>query len=122
MTAQSLADERHHKRRKLIQYPDLLATLLDRLENGWSPEQIAGRLKIERTAPQRFCHETIYQYVYSEDGQSDELARYLPKHRKKRKPRYARKGRGRIFPLETSIHSRPEEINDRSQFGNWASR
>ena len=25
----------------------------------------------------------------------------------------------RVFPLETSIHNRPDEINDRSQFGNW---
>ncbi|MGB5557644.1 MAG: IS30 family transposase, partial [Paracoccaceae bacterium] len=67
----------------------------------------------------RLCHETSYQYVYSKDGQSAELARYLPERRKKRKPRYARKARDRVFPLETSIHNRPEEINDRSQFGNW---
>lgn len=27
--------------------------------------------------------------------------------------------RDRVFPVETSIHHRPSEINDRSQFGNW---
>jgi IS30 family transposase len=35
------------------------------------------------------------------------------------RPRYARKARDRVFPLETSIHNRPDEVNDRSQFCNW---
>ena len=86
---------------------------------GWSPEQIAGRLKIEPRAPYRICHETIYQYVYSNSGQSQELGRYLPERQKKRKLRYARKARDQVFPLETSIHNLPIEVNDRSQFDNW---
>lgn len=57
--------------------------------------------------------------MYSKSGQSQELGRYLPERQKKRKPRYARKARDEVFPLETSIHNRPEEINDRSLFGNW---
>ncbi|MCZ0964229.1 IS30 family transposase [Paracoccus sp. EF6] len=89
------------------------------LQGGWSPEQIAGRLRIEPGAPHRLCHETIYQYVYSAEGQSAQLARLLPERRRKRKPRYARTPRNRVFPAETSIHNRPSEINDRSQFGNW---
>ncbi|MEI4264341.1 IS30 family transposase, partial [Roseovarius sp. D0-M9] len=119
MTAQTLADRRHLKRRKLERHEDLREEVITKLKNGWSPEQIAGRLKIEPRAPYRLCHETIYQYVYSKDGQSQELGRYLPERRKKRKPRYARKARDRVFPLETSIHNRPDEINDRSQFGHW---
>ncbi len=31
----------------------------------------------------RVSHETIYAYVYGPDGQSKELARYLPHRRKK---------------------------------------
>ncbi|WVX51601.1 IS30 family transposase ISRssp4 (plasmid) [Roseobacter fucihabitans] len=105
--------------RKLEQHEDLRNEVIGKLKDGWSPEQIAGRLKIEPRAPHQICHETIYQYVYSKSGQSQELGRYLPARQKKRKPRYARKVRGEVFPLETSIHNRPEEINDRSQFGNW---
>ena len=101
VTAQTLADRRHLKRRKLEQHEDLRDEV------------------IEPRAPYRICHETIYQYVYSKSGQSQELGRYLPARQKKRKPRYARKARGEVFPLERSIHNRPEEINDRSQFGNW---
>lgn len=107
------------KRRKLEQHEDLRREVIATLKTGWSPEQIAGRLRIEPRARHRICDETIYQYVYSESGQSQELGRNFPKRQRKRKPRYARKARDRVFPLETSIHNRPDEINDRSQFGNW---
>ncbi|MTH80358.1 IS30 family transposase [Paracoccus aestuariivivens] len=119
MNAQSQAGRRRSRRRKLERLADLRAEVIHRLREGWSPEQIAGRLRIEPTAPHRLCHETIYQYVYSADGQTAQLARLLPERRRKRKPRYARQPRNRVFPLETSIHNRPAEINDRSQFGNW---
>jgi IS30 family transposase len=38
----------------------------------------------------RVSHETIYAYVYGPDGQSEELARYLPHRRKKRQPQRRR--------------------------------
>lgn len=119
MTAQMLADRRHLKRRKLELHEDLRREVNTKSQAGWSPEQIAGRLKIEPRAPYRICHETIYQYVYSNSGQSQELGRYLPERQKKRKLRYARKARDQVFPLETSIHNLPIEVNDRSQFDNW---
>lgn len=78
--------------------PELREAVIDRLQEGWSPEQIAGRLKLEGHA-MTVSHETIYAYVYSPDGQSQALARYLPERRKKRKPRYARTPRGMMFPL-----------------------
>jgi IS30 family transposase len=119
VTAQTLADNRRGTYRKLNRYPDLREAVIDRLKEGWSPEQIAGRLKIEPDSPYQLCHETIYQYVYSQDGQSQALARYLPERRRKRKPRYARKPRSLVFPEKMAIQNRPEEVNDRSQFGNW---
>ncbi|MBM2294305.1 IS30 family transposase [Sulfitobacter pseudonitzschiae] len=119
LVAQDKYEQRRAIHRKMIIHPDLKAAIEDRLKAGWSPEQIAGRLRIEPCPPYRICHETIYQYVYSESGQSQELGRYLPERQRKRKPRYARKARDRVFPLEISIHNRPDEINNRSQFGNW---
>ncbi|WP_231751943.1 IS30 family transposase [Phaeobacter sp. CECT 5382] len=92
--------------------------MIDRLQEGWSPEQIAGRLKLEGHATS-VSHETIYAYVYSADGQSQTLARYLPERRKKRKPRYAHSPRGKMLPLERSIHNRPEHIKTREKFGDW---
>lgn len=118
LVAQQKAEERRHRRRKLIRLPHLLNAVLEGFEAGWSPEQIAGRMR-HKGAGMSVCHETIYAYVYSREGQTEELARYLPERRRKRRPRHARKPRGNVFPLETSIHERPDEINDRSQFGNW---
>ena len=69
VTAQTLADRRYMKRRKLEQHEDLRREVIAKLKTGWSPEQIAGRLRIEPRAPHRICHETIYQYVYSDSGQ-----------------------------------------------------
>ena len=74
--AQRKAAERRWRHRKLIRMPDLLAAVVDRLKAGWSPEQIAGRLRLEGGAAY-VCHETIYAHVYSSDGQSESLARCL---------------------------------------------
>ena len=34
-----------------------------RLEKGWSPEQISGRMKLT-SFPYYVCHETIYRFIY----------------------------------------------------------
>ncbi|MCO4838926.1 MAG: IS30 family transposase [Rhodobacteraceae bacterium] len=118
MTAQRATADCRARRRKLVRIPELREAVIHRLQEGWSPEKIAGRLKFEGHAT-TVSHETIYAYVYSSDGQSQALARYLPDRRKKRKLRYARTTRGTMFPLERSIHNRPEHIKDRSAFGDW---
>ena len=100
MNAQRFTAQRRARRRKLVRIPALREAVIDRLEEGWSPEQIAGRLKFEGHAT-AVSHETIYAYVYSADGQSQALARYLTERRKKRKPRYSRTPRGMMFPLES---------------------
>ncbi|WP_416374690.1 IS30 family transposase [Marinovum sp.] len=111
MNAQRFASARRARRRKLIRLPKLRAAVIDRLKEGWSPEQIAGRLGFESHAV-RVCHETIYAHVYSREGQSDALARYLPSRRRKRKPRYARRPRSLVFPPDRSIHERPDHVED----------
>ncbi|WP_299680982.1 helix-turn-helix domain-containing protein [uncultured Roseobacter sp.] len=107
MTAQRTADARRARRRKLIRLDDLRAHVIAQLRISWTPGQIAGRLGYDGQ-PIRVSHETIYAYVYSADSQSEELARYLPSRRKKRRPRYARRPRGQVFPPDRSIHQRPE--------------
>lgn len=42
-----LADQSYSKRGRLVQYLEQLATVIDRLEDGCSPEKIAERLKME---------------------------------------------------------------------------
>jgi transposase, IS30 family len=68
LTAHDLARGRRRRRRKLAADDALRAHVVERLRAGWSPQQIAGRLK--REAPDRpsVCHETIYRHVYGPDG------------------------------------------------------
>lgn len=119
VTAQQLAAGRRARNRKLVRQPELRDAVVDRLMAGWSPEQIAGRLKVEPGSRHRLCHETIYRYVYSEDGRSQDLARYLPERRRKRQPRHARKPRSLIFPESSAIRNRPEVVQSREEFGHW---
>ncbi len=92
VVAQREASKRRARRRKLIRLEDLCAHVIAQLKIGWTPEQIAGRLGVVGQ-PVRVSHETIYAYVCSAEGQSEQLARHLPSRRNKRQPRYARRPR-----------------------------
>lgn len=118
ITARQLAGARRSRQRKLARHPELCAAVIDRLKDGWSPEQIAGRLTLDDHRP-RVCHETIYRYIYSLDGQSEELARHLPERRRRRKARFARKPRSLVFPERCMIRHRPSAVKNREDFGHW---
>lgn len=118
MGAQREASKRRSRRRKLERLVSLRKAVIKHLKEGWSPEQIAGRLQFEGQTV-RVSHETIYAYVYGPDGQSRELARHLPNRRKKRRPHHARKPRGLVFPPDRSIHKRPDYVDTRKTFGEW---
>lgn len=119
VTAHGMASDRRRKYRKLLRDPQLCAAVIDRLKDGWSPEQISGRLGLISGSSARLSHETIYQYVYSREGQDQQLARHLPERRRKRRPRHARKPRSLVFPVECAIRNRPDAINSRNEFGHW---
>lgn len=116
MNAQKYATQRRARRRKLIRLDDLRAYMIDRLIEGWTPEQIAGRLSYDGQ-PARVSHETICAYVCSREGRSGQLARHLPSRRKKRQPHYARRRRGQTFPPNRSIHQRPDDVKSRKERG-----
>ncbi|WP_424934448.1 IS30 family transposase [Amaricoccus macauensis] len=115
LLAQKTAAERRCRRRKLIRLQDLRAAIEDQLRAGWSPEQIAGRLRHEGGSSY-VCHETIYAHVYI---QSEDLARWLPRRHRKREPRHARRPRSLVFPADRGIQQRPEEVKQREVFGDW---
>ena len=62
---------RSHRRRgpRKLLVGSPLAELVEQkiIHHAWSPEQIAGRLRMEHQedASQRVSHETIYQYIYA---------------------------------------------------------
>jgi len=105
IAAQNMYERRRAIHRKMIGHPDLKAAIEDRLKAGWSPEQIAGRMRLERH-PIRVSHETIYRFAYSKDGRDEQFYRHLPEHRKRRRPRgYRRHHRTQIFDSQSSCHA-----------------
>jgi transposase, IS30 family len=98
----------------------LRAHVTERLKAGWSPQQIAGRLKqVEADGRASVCHETIYRHVYGPEGREDGLYRHLPKARRRRGSRYGRRPRSASIPRERWIENRPAEVENRESFGHW---
>lgn len=118
VTAHSMACERRTKLRKLVRFSNVRQSVIDRIMHGWSPQQIAGRMRLERH-PISVSHETIYKFAYSADGHAIKLWRHLPEHRARRRPRHARRKHGQRFSPELNILRRPDVIADRKQFGHW---
>ncbi|MGI8839554.1 MAG: IS30 family transposase [Caulobacteraceae bacterium] len=118
MAANQLSAMRRRRSAKLHRDPALAAHVVARLKDGWSPEQIAGRLALDRAAT-AICHERVYRHVYSPAGRAAELYRHLPSQRRRRRVRYARRPRGLHIPDANTIAKRPAEIGERRTFGHW---
>ena len=93
--------------------------VVEKLRCGWSPEQIAGRLRRHNHDQTVICHETIYKYIYSSKGKLENLREYLVRAHKKRYPKHYRKAYGRGIANRVSIDLRPETINQKGTFGHW---
>jgi transposase, IS30 family len=120
LNARDLARRRRQRRRKLAADEGLRAHVTERLEAGWSPQQIAGRLKHEQAdGGPTVCHETIYRHVYGPEGREDGLYRHLPKARRRRGSRHGRRPRSTPIPRERWIENRPAEVEERESFGHW---
>jgi IS30 family transposase len=102
--------------------PRLVGQVAEWLEQWWSPEQIAERLRIEfpHDPMMRVSHETIYMSLFVE-GRGllrRELSRCLRTGRAQRRPRSRIETRGKI-PGMVMIAERPAEVNDRAVPGHW---
>lgn len=119
------AHKRYLERRKKAKEPErrigndrkLRRHIVRKLKLLWSPEQIAGRLKM-MTGKTIICHETIYTFVYEKRL---DLIRYLRHHKSK-----YRKKRGSLKRIERnraskvrSIEERPAAVNRRKRYGDW---
>ena len=95
--------------------------VLKKLRSGWSPEQIAGRLKLKKpnNSYWNISHECIYQFIYAKENKEKALWEYLPRKQKKRRKKHGRKSQKVKIPDRVSIHDRPPEIETREIFGHW---
>ncbi len=91
-------------------------------EDRWSPETIAGRLRIDHPE-ESITKETIYRYIYARRLHPKTrplLSSYLPLARTKRRKLGGREvfRHGKI-PFAVSIERRPLSINRRKRIGHW---
>jgi transposase, IS30 family len=121
LRAQGLAERRRQRGRphKLTASPQLQATVRQCLLQGWSPEQIAGRLRrLHGTSV--ISHESIYRFIYHRSAQKDYWHRLLPR-RKSRRGRLGLRGGSSVDHIQhrVPIHLRPPQAQDRSVPGHW---
>jgi IS30 family transposase len=110
---------------KLAGQPALRELVAGKLEQDWSPEQIAGWLKARFPLDQtmRVSYETIYLslFIQARGALKRELVAHLRRRRPLRRPRSARRlnrGQGQIVDA-VSIRERPAEADDRAIPGHW---
>lgn len=117
-------------RRKLGADTSSLAwrTVLSGFAQGWSPQQIAGRLKTvnvlatpSKPALPYVSHETIYCAIYAQPRGTlrTELVKSLRRSRAGRLPRARGTSRSPNLLDMTSIHLRPPEVAARVVPGHW---
>jgi len=92
--------------------------------NGWSPEQIANRLRVDfpDDPSMRISHEAIYQalYIQGRGALKRELVSYLRTGRALRTPRARSQAKAWAHVSdEVMIASRPAEADDRAVPGHW---
>ncbi|MGY3446041.1 IS30 family transposase [Bradyrhizobium sp. USDA 4473] len=106
---------------RLEREPGLRRAVLERLGQGWSPEQVAGRLAREH-GRKVISHETIYRFIYAQIRRTSDFSwrRYLPRGKSKRGYRGKKGGSPASFiEGRVSLDKRPIEAADRNAPGHW---
>ena len=121
--AQEKADKKAAKQRTKapLKEPAIFLYVREHLREpyGWSPDQIAERLKLDYPG-KNITKETIYQYIYSKKAKRYQLWKYLTLGRKKRMKKEGRRVRreGKILGA-ISIDLRPKRAEGRKEVGHW---
>ena len=97
----------------------LAAYVTDRLAEGWTPEQIAGRLRlgVERGL-RAVCAETIYGWIYRAAQKTGRLWLFLTRHHARRRKRHGRASRDMIAE-KIHISRRSDAADTRAAAGHW---
>lgn len=120
--AQRLSEDRRHDRhRHKLDDPLVCAFVVRRLGDGWSPEQIAGRLRVIGSQT-TLWPETIYKALYDRPLKGERLWEFLRRGHKKRERWFDRRTRHAkrvLIAGKVSIAQRPDEATNRTRIGHW---
>lgn len=87
------------------------------LRRKWSPEQISGRLRSDKTLS--ISHETIYIHIWDDKATGGQLHKHLRCAVKKRRKRHnSYDSRGRLAG-KRHISQRPRWVEQRKSIGHW---
>lgn len=117
--AQQQARARRWSGSKLDRDAELRGSVLDQLRCGWSPEQIAGRLK---GASRSVGAETIYRFIYGQITRHNDFTwrNYLPRAKSRRGWRPSRGGSSALhMKHRIGLSARPAEVLERTSPGHW---
>ena len=113
------------RRRRRLDDPALRLLVQSRiLEDQWSPEQVAGRISLER-GREAVSGSTIRRAIARRELDTPELRRTARglagrlRHRGKRRHRRGEGERRGRFPIPHEICERPGEANRRERAGDW---
>lgn len=111
---------KHCRPKKKLDCSSVQKYVVARLQRGWSPEQIAGRLKL-KWGSTVVSHESIYAWIYQDAWayETEKLYQYLRFGRKKRKKHTGRSVHTAKIPNRVSIHERPPVVATNSEYGHW---
>jgi IS30 family transposase len=114
---------RRPKARKLEADRRLHDAVAAGLARDWSPEQIAGRLRVDHPDDEamRVSHETIYQalYLQARGELATQLKLALRTGRAERVPRGSTRPKQARIAGMVNISERPPEVADRAVPGHW---
>lgn len=116
--AQAKADQRRRNAAKAVKMtPELIAAIEAKLRMDWSPEQVSGWLKADRSL--RISHERIYQHVWADRRRGGTLWQHLRQCHKKRKKQYGAKDKRGQIRNRVSIDERPAVVGEKARIGDW---
>ena len=106
-----------------LKNPDVYEYVTEHLRDGWSPDQIAGRLKRKYPSDRHWwiTAETIYRWIYQPEQMQEDQPwyEYLRRKQKRRKQYKGRSVHRSHIPDRISIHKRPKAVDKRKEFGHW---
>lgn len=104
-----------HKKLRIYVFKGLLSQ--------WTPEQIAGKIKLEypNDPIMSISHESIYRYIYTQPQArlNKKLINLLVRKKTRRRPPKKRRGTGSKITNQVSIDNRPKHIDLRKEVGHW---
>ncbi len=118
--ADDVAWSRRWRGARLERDDDLRNSVLERLTAGWSPEQIAGRLRLEGST-QQISHESIYRFIYAQIARTKDYSwrSFLLRAKSKRGWQYKLPNLIQNIKKRVSIHQRPACVQARKRLGHW---